>query len=950
MKKSIFAVFFLYLYVLLFTQTINVTFPTDIDSFAGQTLNIPIICENISQQSLIVYPDYFSTFHSDQYFYRLNKVSPRVVLPGSRELVFLSLTPLDDLIAGKRFFPFTIKDDRDRVLFRDVVQINHIVNEDFAIIPLNDFRYVDPTVNTGLSFLFANKGSVPIEFKVLVKGNQVSRSSTETSIYNEKIIYPSHADTLFISFFDIPHIVQTDYWISSTIDCTITKILPNELKVENLTLRSVFPIVKKSSYPFQREYYRLPIFISQNFMYHESMYAHRNIIRHYTTNVYGSGFIDEYPSSYLNFLLNYRYIDYDFKSDSDVFLNLNYRTSHLNIALGENSYVLDLKRFQKYGRGLEIGYLHRGVFFERVFLQELYGQKAIHNRTSLGYTWEQNSFLFEPDQYVRFHYYHKNNKDLDGHWIGEVDKKDDFDSLFNRWFANYEHQKFILEAQMRLLQNVRLHAEVYTVKEKDTSDVSPLVYSTELSFYSKEFMNRFSMLYDDVNTINESPKKIHLNNEFNVEYSFLDVYTNFRYRDEYTQPGYNFTSKYISHNISVNAFSAITKDLYLRYRFFDTALNFKSYVSTKFTENEHFYGLLHKKNYSEFELLYGIRKEKLDEYPTSYENIITFNTWLSNWNFINLNLFAYNKAAFDKHKFNFTNQINVFYRWTAFLHQSLGTHYAVYSEENWRNSLLLFTNLYYTFPWKHQLSFGGSYNINPSFSDMYRYSISTEYSMPLNARLLPKSNKKYMTLTFLDHWQRKPVSGVVLEMDSKYFVSNEAGIIRTKREDFDPATLKIINLPIEMTLSPDLSTLLEYKKHSATFRFSDYGRVYIKFKKLSYERISPLNIDAFVNVGYYNDVLINLDRYTIDDYEDSLEIMLRNIDNNAIVQRAILNNRGEVIFSGLIEGNYEILINDSSVTDDLIIDERENIFQINFGEKLEKELIVEERYDIFLRF
>ena len=968
---------------LLFGQSLNITYPRSVDSFPGQTVNIPIICENITGQTLSIQPDYVSinpplphplpTYirgdqgairsaddtQSGRFPYRINRVAPRIIQPAQRELIFLSLTPDSDMLAGKRYFPFVIKDDRDRVLSSGVIEINHIIQEDFAVVPLDDYRYIVPNENMGLNYLLINKGTVPVEFKI---DNLETQTSSLLQDYYfplprpEIIIQPTQVDTLFIPFSEITNFVQTEFWISFSVDYTLTKILPDALIPENHSIRRVIPIAHKTDYPFKREFYQVPVNFSQSFLFDESKYSQRNYIRQYVTNIQGNGFIDDFPSPYLNFHANYRHTDYGFRSDNDFYYYFNLRSNSFNLAYGENSYVLDLQNFPRYGMGLDLAYFNRGFFLERVFLKELYGEKAIHNSTSLGYSWDAETFLFEPEQYVRFNYYQKNNRDAQGNWVDEDGSDPDFGTLFNRWFVKSEHEKFILDAQIRLMRNLNMNFEVYTTRENETQDFSSVAFSGGLFFNSRYILNRFTMHYDDLHTINEIPRRIHYDNDLSFQSNRLDIYTTVRYRDEYSRLGSGFTDRYITHNISGNVYLLLANDFYLRFRMYDTATNMRSAIPTNYSEYEYLYGMMLKRPSVEYELLYGNRKKQLNDEHPNLDNIISFNAWFSrwdntldaSWSNINLSLFFNSRAEFDKDEFNITNQANIFNRWTNSFHQSLGVYHVYNDDDDWRNNLLLFTNFYFNLPWKHQFNLGGSYNVNPSFSKQYRYSIFAEYSIPFDFKFLPKSNKKYMTLTFLDHWQRKPVRGAVFEMDNTYLVSNDAGVIRTKRDDFNPHSINIVNIPPGFTLVPDLSTLTDFKGHQATFRFAELGRVNINVQKQTYQRISPADIDRYDNIAYYQNTLINLDNHVLSGYTQSLEIMLRNIDTNTITQRATINQQGQVTFNGLAAGRYEILINDSFTQDDLILDTF--IFNLSTGENSDIEIIVKERFTLFQRF
>ena len=951
--------FLLLINLRVFAQVINISYPLELDSHVGQILNIPILVENVSNQVLTVQADYFNLFHSTEFSYRINKITYKTLLPGKREIIFLSLTPNPDILAGKRFFPFLIQNENENALATGVIEINHIVEEDFVVRLLDNYRYIIPDIDLGISLFLHNKGTVPVEFKI---ARSVSQPSTNgnfngSPFWVQKILQPSQSETVFVPFSQIDSLVETEFWMSYTLDYTLTKILPEMLKVEEFCIRRVVPVAHKTSYPFQKDYYILPITASQSYMYDESMFASKNVIRQYITNVYGNGFLDDNYSVYMNFNINYRILDHDFNDDEEwydkvfdydnLYFNFNWRTRKFNVSVGENSYLLDQRAFPKYGMGAEIGYYNKGLILERVSMKELYGEEAIHNRTSIGYSWNNyyssavQSMFYEPDNYIKLSYYQKNNQDENEIWVNETKNSNDY---LGRWFLNSEHEKYVLETQAKIFSDLTINLEVYGAHENDSNDYLFAGFSTGVFFNTKYIMNRFSMNYDDLNIINEAPKKVHYNNELNIYSNYLDIYSNVRYRDEYYRMGKDFTDRYISHNVYGNVYLNFISDYYLRFKIYDSAVDQKTQNGLSYEEREYLFGTMYKNKNYELELLYGWNTTETHNYAPvpNYRNIISFNAWVSRLEDYKVTLLLNNRTEFDQHEFNMRNQANFYYKWSDNIQQSIGAYSIYYNMQNWRNYLLLSTNFSFHLPWKHLFSLGGSYNVNPNYSNNYRYSILAEYAIPFNAKLFPKSDKKYMTMTFQEN--RQPTPGVVFEMDNNYFVTNNAGVIRVNKENFNPNSFNIVNIPPGYAISPDLSTLIGFKGNKANFTFTELSSATIKVRKLSYERVS-INSETPHNSGYYHNSLINIDRFTINDYTEPLEIMLRNVDNNTIVQKIKLNHNGIALFNNLTAGTYEILINDTVVSDNLILET--NVIRLNHGDHLEKEIIVKERYTRF---
>jgi hypothetical protein len=171
------------------------------------------------------------------------------------------------------------------------------VNDFLEIVPLAGAKFFLPDSDMKLQYLFVNNGSVPIEFKVV--GN-----------YKSMIIYPGKPDTLTLNINDLGDFEQSDHWVSFTLNYTLTKILPSELVTEQHSMFNIIPIAYRSEYPYKREYYNIPTNLTYSYTYDESDYYTKNIFRNHRARVFGSGYIDKYPSPYLAYYIYYRNDDY----------------------------------------------------------------------------------------------------------------------------------------------------------------------------------------------------------------------------------------------------------------------------------------------------------------------------------------------------------------------------------------------------------------------------------------------------------------------------------------------------------------------------------------------------------------------------------------------------------------------------------------------------------------
>jgi hypothetical protein len=826
--------------------------------------------------------------------------------------------------AGRRFFPFTLKDQQGRALTSAVLEINHIVHEQIDVIPLSDVRFLIPDTDLTLSFLLRNKGSVPVEFK--------------TADYKyAHIVQPGRTDTLVVNLEDVQRLERTEFWVSLQIDYILTTILPNDLIAEHHTIHRFIPIASRSRYPEVREYLHLPINVSQSYHFEESNYSFVSQSHFHRTHLWGHGYVDEYPSPFLSWDLRYHYDDFDHQTRQSLRYNALYRSQTLSFSAGENSYLLDTRHTQKYGEGFDLSYNLFGAIFQKAFVKELYKDRPVHNSIGIGYTWDTDSYMYEPQQYIRARHYQKNNRHHDNKWYIPGSHE------------SIEHQKIVLDTRFKLWDKLQLHLEVYSAEDDFNANFTNPAFSTELFFATNHFRNVFSLLRDNLDIKNETKYNNRYQNDMSINFDIFDMYASYQYHEQLHQPTWSVDREHYSNYFYANIYYNFYKNLYLRTKAYNSTTKITLPSNVSYTSSEKLLGAMYKNNLIEIETLAGIRTENFSFYSDEQHPIFDINFAASRSAKSTFHLMLNNRLHLKEDETAILSYLTLFNRFSPVVSQSFGLYNTFYSENDWKNSLSTFITFFFRLPWKHDFRVGSSFNFNPTYAENYRYTISAEYNIPLNLNLIPTPKKKYMIVSVFDPWQKKPVSGAVFNIDNRYFVTNQDGFIRPRKSDIQNKPIQIINLPDGFTTTPDVQSIPNMKGHATDIRIINYSQLAVYVRKITYEHVSPRDIDRFQNLAYFRDAIVNLDRSTVVDCYDPIEVVLKNIHNPADIHRGLLLQSNVVVFDRLTQGTYEISIN-PFVLDDLIFEGRNNIITIGANQKAEHNLILRERVTRFIRF
>ena len=921
--------FYLFLFIILFFSVLEsktqkniviLSYPKQVESYTGNVLNIPVVCENVSKQTLVLYPDYADKSSIFENSYQINRISPKTIFPSGKEIIFLSIFPDKSLVAGKRYFPFVLKDLNNVVVADGVIEINHIVLENFEIIPLSEYKFFIPNQSYSYSFLINNKGSVPVEF-----------NSEQFSVI--KLVQPGSVDTLNIAINET--ISASSHWYNLEINYKLTAVHPDDLKTTYHSLNKIIPVAFKTCYPEQKEFYHLPAYLSQRFVYDESNYYQKNISKYYRTSAYGSSFVDDFPSPFLSWYIDFRHDDYFYKKDSSINFYFLWKSEKLSLSIGENNYLLDLKHQQKYGEGVSVSYNFNNVIFEKIFLKEMYKDKPVHSSRSVTYTWDYDAYLHEPKQFIQFKHYQKNNNSHNNNWF----------IISNH--RSVEHQKLVLSTQFKFSNTFGLYLELFSTKDSLMTKFSNPAFSTEATINSGNFFNRFYLLKDNIDVINESKNRLKFNNELSFQSDIIDIYTYWQYQDEHIQPVWSYNQKFNSHNLFINSYLNIWQNFYLRSKMYNTLTNITIPNELQFSESEFLYGLMFRNNLFETELLYGLHSDRFGKDKRQNHDVFELNFGFYDSNINYLNIVFSNRLEVKGFENVLKSQFMFFKRWTSILSHNFGIYNVYNSENDWKNYLSLFTDFFVKLPWNHDLKFGTTYNINPSFTGNYRFALSAEYSVPLSFKMIPKRNDKYMRIALFDPWQRKPVQNAVFEVNNKYYATNEAGVFRFNKKPIE--SIKILNLPDNFTTNPDIKAFEGKEFNHQDIQLVNFSTLKMVFKIKKYEVVSPNSIENKTRLAFYKNNIINLDMPYFEAFNDRIEVSLKNsITNELFIVTTDLLGLAE--FKRLYTGEWEILFDEKKYQDNYKFHLKNPKVSIGTGEEIVLEVIVEEKYIPFTNF
>lgn len=944
MRKLVFIFSFGFIFSLfvieLIAQDVSITYPQKIDSYKNQVLNIPIVCENKSNNSITLLPDFLFDIKG----YQINNISPKSIAPFDKEMIFISIIPEDYLIAGNRFIPFTLRDISGKINAEGVFEIQHHIDSGLEIIPIDTPRFLIPDISYSLSFFIRNIGSVPIEISF-------------QELEDKFLLNPAESDTILV---DIKNLDE-EVWYNLNLEYNFTLILPTGLDVSYNTYRQIIPIAQKNDLKDKDQFNILPMNVSQKFYYDKTSNYNKYFFRQHTTSVSGFGYIRDYPSPLIGWYINHKYNIYNQKTDNDeTNFNVFYKSKNLNITAGDGSYKLDLNRLNKYGQGYDIALKFNNFILQQTFLKEQYKDRPVHTLNAFGYTWEIDQYQYEPLQYVMFKYYRKYNRFHNNNWY----------SL--KHHESIENEKYVANLQFKPIQNLLLNLELFTVKDSTMDKLSSPNYAGEAIYQNSNLFYRFYALKDNSNLLNEFNYRYRLNNEVNLYTDKFDVYASYLYYDEKAKSNWTNKSHTSNQNYYVNAQLNILPELYLKSRFYSAETNVYYPNKSNFNENEFLYGFFIKNKYTLAEVLCG---QKIEKYlDTKRWNLYEFNMNFfvnSTFSLLINNQVAHRKEKQESKDINHTKissslQANI--KWNHNLIHSLGINHTYYNQNIWQNYLFAFTDLTYTFKWGHSLKSGVNYGLNPRISDVpgisnsYRFSCYVEYVMPIEIPLSRKNKSKIVNISLFDPWYQKPVSGAIFNYDNMYYISNEKGYANIKRthnsSDLMPSQLSIINMPDGFATLPNLTdvsaSIKDKKVKSVQLNLVHLSELNIQLMLKKYDKISMDEVNLLPDkdyIAYQNKNLINLNQYQLIPFNKNLTFTLSNGETSVSVKT---NNAGFANVKNLYPGTWSIAINNKDVKlqeiGALVIENNADNIILEYGDKLDYQIIFLEKYQKFIKF
>lgn len=917
-----------------FQKDIIIQYPKFVESYRNQVLNIPVVCENVSNQSITLLPD----FVFDIPGYRINNIKPKTISPMSKDVMFISVIPENSLVAGSRFLPFALRDLTGKLVNEGIIEIKHNVVSGFELIPINSPAFIIGEIPYSLSLFLTNTGSVPlqIEFKHLKQ---------------KFFLNPDTSDTLNV----VIKGADRDFWYNFELSYEISYIKPDKIEVENNIYSLIIPIARRGSISKRRDFYTLPFSLSQSISYDKHSNYLKTYYRQHRTTLSAFGHISDYPSAFLGLYISNRISNFNSKTDNETYFNFFIKSNKLSLNAGETSYDFDLNKNKRYGQGYDLNLKLGNFIFQNAFIKELYRDRPAHSLNSVGYFWETDSYLYEPQQYIMFKYYRKLNKNHNNKWFSFSEQN------------SLEHDKYILNTRFKAFENINLNLEIFTVKDSLMQNRSNPKFASELLYKNQNINYRLYFYNDKGKVVNESNYKYKIDNEINFNLEFFDLYSAFSYNEEKLNPEWSYHSHNAIKNIYLNAYVKTLPGLFFRNRFYNSQTNVYFPNNSFYKEEELLFGLLTKSTFADAEILIGYKNQnfhkefrwKLYEFNLNFYSDFGFNMLISNQimqrreQIVNTDI---------KHTL-VNSQMQTNFKWNSFLKQSFGVKSMFHNRDLWRNSLSCFNEFIYTLPWEHTLKTGFNYGFNPRLKDStgdkntYSYTLYAEYRLPLRLPVSVKSNRNYYNISLFDPWQQKPVSGAIFNFNNVYYITDEKGKISIDRSHINNnnvSRLNLINLPSGFDLNPGLQTIskdiMNKQVKSSELQIVKLAELNVSLKLKEFNEIPLYSNERHKDkrVAYQNKKLIDLDDFYLSPLNKRMEFILQSESETIIFNS---NANGKADLKNLKPGKWVLrAVPESSATNRLSIEKPSYNIEILPGHKNHIEIIYFEDYIPFTDF
>lgn len=615
--------------------------------------------------------------------------------------------------------------------------------------------------------------------------------------------------------------------------------------------------------------------------------------------------------------------------NDDYWLNLT--TKHSVTYLGKQSYRKSHLLGNQFGDGVKTD-----LFFNHLYLS--LSQIKEEYRDNLNYSAISTGILFNQGE--------ENEHSIDNSFILSYQKKyNQLGQSNGTTIDSLDNEK--LSIQFALSKSNRLRFKSEYLFFKNTGD--------------NNWFKNAGILYNELLLQNET-SSFKLNTEFQNDLikgelaenktlestivhrekdNFL-LQTGFRYQDIKSDYHWSYPYKQINQYYYVKARARLYSLLHAV-----VDINNSNFTSTKHDYNSKdktdLYGMafIYKQFYGE--ILTGKRSYNYF-YKNEKEEIWKFNLryfYLDKLYFTNDN-----QLKRKKEQMEIINYISAEFKPTLFTNCSLGIEHNHYNQDIWRDVIIYNTDFKYEFKKSNYLSFSAKFYNYLRTINQNNYSMSLEYSIPLQMPVYPKRKPTGLIVKVKDPFFEKPVTNALIKANNYYALTNDKGIAEFYNIPENQYHIEIKNMPdnylsnIELPLTSQVHNK-EIKNEE--IQIINPGQIKVKVNIYIPEKVDLNKSYKADSLSMFNNELVSGTKTGISDKSYELRVYL---EKDSLKYTKEINLNGEVEFLQLKPGNWKLRIDPRTIpecyeadlddTEILVESNTKHRYEINLYPKLSR--------------
>ncbi len=764
--------------------------------------------------------------------------------------------------------PFILRDSQGEEVFREFIKINIKPYTNFQawLNTGNSPLYDDG--NSTLALVLDNDSNIPCIGDILL----INGAKIQTKQFYLKA---GEADTLQ---FKTDSFMLMDKFINAKIDIDYKYIYPDSLSSHKLNIDRYLPYYSLYQPDLQR-FHKIPAYVSNKVKLNN--YPEEDEWEHWLS-FWGYGYLydrDKKPDTFVSWY---------FKKQNGRFLNSwtdhdEYAVSFSNNLIASTS---GKANFQKnvllgnlYGQGFDINVFPNRSMFSYQLVKDYYREKATYSTISYTFLRDKDYILSENNSLFSLHFQAK-RKDFSTNSIIGKDTN-----------SPNDNDKLSTNLCLALTPSLKINNELLWYKNNNTNDefnfAEPLIYNRLTYSLPSTFVElkhfyqakKIDGEYDFRKTF-----EANLSNRFENDFAFL---AGFRYSNEksnYTW-SYPYNQVYNSHYLKPKV--KIWKSLYAIANY-----SYYWYESSQQTYNVEdkllLSGIAFDLNNFYAEALAG-KHDYNYNHSKKIEDVLHVNMryFYRDW-FI---FVADSKTTRMENKTNQSQFISAETKIYQKLRMSASLQNYHYQGNAWQDMIIGEGNLSYAFYHKHTLTLSAKHYEYLNNHELNRYSVSLEYTMPLNMPVAAKSHHSDLIVEVFDPYTNNPVNNLLIHANGMYGLTNKNGRAEFLNINQGDYLLTAINNGREQLLYPQLpDTVRVEKKEKITKKYNLINPASIHIK-VSQREVSPT---AGEGVFLANNGKIKL---------KDIYFVLQNKDTKIIKKT---DQNGQIIFNQLHAGTWQV--------------------------------------------